>query len=435
MASALGVGDNPPTRITRSGTVVTEEWRTLDGTDVLHRHGNQPALVRSDDQKELIAEWWIMGAMGRTDDGPTRRHSDGTLEWLKGQPPELHRTNGPAVIYADGRAEWWEHGRRVRVRVTTSGPGARGEPTLRLAESFRHTLDVVSTFDGLVEVAVDSTAAFVMGADGAPDYVRRAITLLWRRGADATRAPHSQLDVRRPQRFVVDVKFSSVRIRGAPAVDENPPRLSAYAFGWDTGLTDAIQLPRAGICFATHLTMRAWSLRDRLEVALWLLEQTPPQLADYEMHISVVGQPTRAGDPVNAVRGVVYDLMVDYGRRDETPVRWRTPATVTALARLQTRVGHSIRIRYTDEAGAPTDDPWIQFAPLVVRNDWLRSGSFLLPEQSQAGVVARATVRGSELRRGADRAVGDVFDAIQVPDTGYNVFPDEIAAIVLAYAR
>lgn len=90
----------------------TKEWRDASG----QRHRTDgPALEYADGYKE----WWIKGQIHRTD-GPAAEYADGDKEWwING---ELHRTDGPAVEYADDHGEWYlegenltetEHRRRV----------------------------------------------------------------------------------------------------------------------------------------------------------------------------------------------------------------------------------------------------------------------------------------------------------------------------------
>jgi hypothetical protein len=56
-------------------------------------------------------EWWLNGKRHRTD-GPAVEWADGTrFWWLNGQ---RHRTDGPAVELADGCKEWWLNGRPHR---------------------------------------------------------------------------------------------------------------------------------------------------------------------------------------------------------------------------------------------------------------------------------------------------------------------------------
>jgi hypothetical protein len=60
-------------------------------------------------------EWRLNGKLHRTD-GPAVEWADGAKEWrLNGK---LHRTDGPAWEWADGPKEWWLNGNRHR----TDGP-------------------------------------------------------------------------------------------------------------------------------------------------------------------------------------------------------------------------------------------------------------------------------------------------------------------------
>jgi hypothetical protein len=60
-------------------------------------------------------EWWLNHQRHRTD-GPAVIWADGDQEWyLNGQ---LHRTDGPAVIYASGAQFWYLNGQKHR----TDGP-------------------------------------------------------------------------------------------------------------------------------------------------------------------------------------------------------------------------------------------------------------------------------------------------------------------------
>ena len=52
------------------------------------------------------------GAVHRTD-GPAVIYSDGNALWY--QYGKLHRTDGPAIVYPDGTESWYQHGTRHRV--------------------------------------------------------------------------------------------------------------------------------------------------------------------------------------------------------------------------------------------------------------------------------------------------------------------------------
>ena len=142
----------PSPRILLSGK---KEWRDTSG--VLHRNGDQPAVVYPDGGEEWWChgelhrdngrpavvrtngsqEWWRHGGFHRDDDLPAIIHSDGSEEWWQngklhrsgGQPArmymngsqewwqnsELHRDDDlPAIVHLDGSQEWWRHGKLHR---------------------------------------------------------------------------------------------------------------------------------------------------------------------------------------------------------------------------------------------------------------------------------------------------------------------------------
>ena len=78
------------------------EWRTDEGK--LHREDG-PALVRADGREQ----WWLHGRIHRIG-GPAATDPFGTTIWcIEGK---LHREDGPAVAHLDGRLQWWENGVR-----------------------------------------------------------------------------------------------------------------------------------------------------------------------------------------------------------------------------------------------------------------------------------------------------------------------------------
>jgi hypothetical protein len=80
----------------------TKEWY-LNGQ--LHRTDG-PAMEWADGDKE----WWLNGQLHRTD-GPAVGDTNGDKYWwLNGQ---LHRTDGPAIEYADGDKSWYLNGQRL----------------------------------------------------------------------------------------------------------------------------------------------------------------------------------------------------------------------------------------------------------------------------------------------------------------------------------
>jgi hypothetical protein len=90
------------------------KWQ-LDGQ--LHRT-NGPAVIRADG-----AQFWYLNGQKHRTDGPAVIRADGAQVWcLNGQK---HRTDGPAVIWADGDQEWWLNGMKLtkdewRQQVETS---------------------------------------------------------------------------------------------------------------------------------------------------------------------------------------------------------------------------------------------------------------------------------------------------------------------------
>jgi hypothetical protein len=59
--------------------------------------------------------WLMNGRLHRTD-GPAVIGADGYQEWY--HHGQRHRTDGPALIYPNGTQEWYHHGQRHR----TDGP-------------------------------------------------------------------------------------------------------------------------------------------------------------------------------------------------------------------------------------------------------------------------------------------------------------------------
>ena len=80
-------------------------WHNANGQ--FHRT-NGPALEYADGTKA----WYVNGEQHRTD-GPARVWADGTKEWYVNG--EQHRTDGPAFIHADGSKAWWVNGKRHRL--------------------------------------------------------------------------------------------------------------------------------------------------------------------------------------------------------------------------------------------------------------------------------------------------------------------------------
>jgi hypothetical protein len=82
----------------------TERWYNKDGQ--LYRDDDEPAVVCTDGSKY----WCLNGKRHRENDKPALIFADGTQCWcINGQ---LHRESGPAVIYSDGREEFWVNGKQ-----------------------------------------------------------------------------------------------------------------------------------------------------------------------------------------------------------------------------------------------------------------------------------------------------------------------------------
>ena len=70
--------------------------------DGLYHRSDGPAIIQADGSEE----WHLKGKLHRTD-GPAVIEANGTKEWhLNG---ELHRSDGPAVIRADGTEFWYKN--------------------------------------------------------------------------------------------------------------------------------------------------------------------------------------------------------------------------------------------------------------------------------------------------------------------------------------
>jgi hypothetical protein len=74
-------------------------WRNANGD--LHRVDG-PAVIYADGHKE----WWQNCELHR-DDGPAVINADGDKFWC--QHGKFHRVDGPAIEYADGDKSWYQH--------------------------------------------------------------------------------------------------------------------------------------------------------------------------------------------------------------------------------------------------------------------------------------------------------------------------------------
>lgn len=76
----------------------------------------------------------LAGQCHRTD-GPAVEYADGTREWwLRGK---RHRPDGPAVEHADGDKEWWLNNQRVSAEEFAVLQGARSPISVRPALKFK----------------------------------------------------------------------------------------------------------------------------------------------------------------------------------------------------------------------------------------------------------------------------------------------------------
>jgi hypothetical protein len=71
--------------------------------------------MKNDDEniQEWKQEWKNFEGQLHREDGPARIFSDGRQEWWK--DGELHREDGPAIDYLDTLKEWWVDGERHRI--------------------------------------------------------------------------------------------------------------------------------------------------------------------------------------------------------------------------------------------------------------------------------------------------------------------------------
>jgi hypothetical protein len=78
----------------------------LDENRLYHREDG-PAIIDSEGNKM----WFWRDKQHRDGDLPAVELKDGTLGWF--HHGKQHRETGPAVIYPDGREEWWMNGFRL----------------------------------------------------------------------------------------------------------------------------------------------------------------------------------------------------------------------------------------------------------------------------------------------------------------------------------
>ena len=84
----------------------TEHNQTLyyiKGTEILHREDG-PAVIYKDGRKE----WYMNGQLHRVG-GPAIETEYGSKFWIFYN--KIHRVDGPAVISSNGKLEWWLNGK------------------------------------------------------------------------------------------------------------------------------------------------------------------------------------------------------------------------------------------------------------------------------------------------------------------------------------
>ena len=87
------------------------EYRDARGR--LHRTDG-PALIHANGS----VKWYLHGKRHRIG-GPACVYVNGTRKWY--EDGKRHRYGGPAATYPDGRRIWFDHGRRVRVERAEAG--------------------------------------------------------------------------------------------------------------------------------------------------------------------------------------------------------------------------------------------------------------------------------------------------------------------------
>ena len=89
--------------------MVDGDWEWCNGNGELHRT-NGPAVIRADGTRE----WWYLGQRHRIN-GPAWVSADGHQAWwFHGQ---RHRINGPAITRADDRQGWYVQDRNITAEV------------------------------------------------------------------------------------------------------------------------------------------------------------------------------------------------------------------------------------------------------------------------------------------------------------------------------
>jgi len=65
-------------------------------------------------------KYWVLNGVRHRTDGPAVEYADGTKYWWLND--ELHRTDGPAIEYANGTKEWYLNGEQVEMEDVITDP-------------------------------------------------------------------------------------------------------------------------------------------------------------------------------------------------------------------------------------------------------------------------------------------------------------------------
>src|SRR4029079_276154 len=88
--------------------LVTKSGQFWYQNDLIHREGDQPAIIWNDGSKE----WYRKGEHHREGDQPAIIRSNGSKEWY--QYGKRHREKGPAIIWYCGSQQWYKNGEKHR---------------------------------------------------------------------------------------------------------------------------------------------------------------------------------------------------------------------------------------------------------------------------------------------------------------------------------
>lgn len=95
------------TSIIEAGGVFKDgAYRVRNSSGQLHREDG-PAVVYPDGSHS-----WCRNNQLHREDGPAAIYPDGSQHWYRNG--QLHREDGPAVIYRDGRQYWYLNGESVK---------------------------------------------------------------------------------------------------------------------------------------------------------------------------------------------------------------------------------------------------------------------------------------------------------------------------------